>query len=90
MIQVRVRFYKLISNQLLYAWCCIYQDFTLLLLAQPLELGGQVQVEVHGHADRKTKVQPRPILIVLARWQWPNGEQEIGLAKLDALFAVRQ
>ena len=67
---------------------CTVQQLALMLLIDYLRRARQVKVEIGGHANSKTKIEPFARLFPFARRQRINGHEDVRLANLDTLPAV--
>jgi hypothetical protein len=66
------------------------QELAFVLLVDNFGRAWQVEVEVGGHANSKTEIEPFARLFPLARRKGINRHEDVSLADLDALPAIDQ
>jgi hypothetical protein len=92
MIHVRVRFCS--SREFFFRFyacsAATHQNLPLLLLADNVDVGGEMEIEIHGHSNGQPQIEPGAVLVVLSRRERPDGEEEVRLAQLDALLAIHE
>ena len=66
------------------------QELAFVLLIDNFGRAWQVKVEVGGHANSKTKIEPFAGLFPLARRKGIDRHEDVSLADLDALPAIDQ
>jgi len=64
------------------------QQLALVLLVDDFSRAWQVKVEVRGHANSKTKIEPFARLFPLTGRKRINRHEDVSLADLDALPAI--
>ena len=66
------------------------QELAFVLLIDNFGRAWQVKVEVGGHANSKTKIEPLARFLPLARRKGIHRHEDVSLANLDALPAIDQ
>ena len=66
------------------------QQLAFVLLIDDLRRARQMEVEVRGHANRQTKIEPFARLFPFARREGIDRHEDVRLANLDTLPAVDQ